>query len=439
MASIVEAEQQLIVNVLNGKDINVRPQDLAGEAHRIILEAAKSLRNEGVTPDLITINNRLQEAGNIDKAGGQEYLTRLAESRPAVNIEPSEEIVRRAALRKRVVNHAEHIIQEAEKGASAEDLLVKAQKESLSLDVGSNRGEIKFVHDRVFDVLDEIEATKRSGAMTGVETPFYKLNDYTQGLQPSDLITVAGRPSMGKTAFATQLAVHCIQRTGPVFVGSLEMDDSSLIKRMLSSEARVDGNLLRSGRYNERQYERIQNAAERFMDYNPLMVVDEPRLSAVDLRILMLQAHATHPLSLAIVDYLGLMKDDGNVSRHREVGENARIMRSVARELKIPVILVCQLNRSCEFRENKRPLLSDLRESGEIEQDSDIVLFLYRDEYYCPHCGSDNPQPECMSHTGVAEVLLRKQRKGATGSFPLTWSKEYTRFDNHIHRSEDED
>ncbi len=437
MASIIEAEQQLIVNVLNGHDTNVRPQDLAGEANRIILEAAKSLRGEGTTPDLITINNRLQEAGNIDRAGGQEYLTRLAESRPVRNIEPSEEIVRSAALRKRIVHLSESIIQEAERGATTEDLLIKAQREPLDLDIGSARGETRDFTDIAFELLDTLQDRRSGDRVTGVSTPFTLLNDLTSGLQDGDLIIVAGRPSMGKTAFASQLAVHAAINEGNVFVGSLEMDESSLVERMLASEARVDSMNLRSGRFSDREYARIQNTTERFLEYNKLRINDTPRLSAIDLRILMMQEHAKHGLKLAVIDYLGLMDDDGKIERHREVGRNARIMRATARELSIPVVLVTQLNRQCEQRDNKRPRLSDLRESGELEQDSDVVMFLYRDEYYCTKCNTGQMCDVIPGHEGIAELLLQKQRKGAVGSVILTWLKDYTRFENHIHRSED--
>lgn len=439
MGNLIEAEQALACAVINGIDTVVPPGDFSSDAHRTILSAAVRLRNEGIKPDLVTINNRLEKEGNVDQAGGQDYLAKLSSATPPRNIQPIEEIVMAAALRKRIVAFGQSVVVAAESGIETEELLIKVQREPLSLDSDSNRAEIFYAHEVAFDVLDMIKDRRQGDHMVGVPTPFYALNEMTSGLRGGDLITLAGRPGMGKTALASQLATHCSQRHGAVFVGSLEMDKSSLVTRLISSEARVDSFNMDRGKVTSQEEERLQTVVARMQDYHAICGTDKPRLSAVDLRILMMQAHAKDDVKLGVIDYLGLMKDSGKTSRYLTVGENARIMRATARELDIPVILVAQLNRDCEKRDDKRPLLSDLRESGDIEQDSDVVLFLYRDSYYCNKCISGQPDEDCMfNHAGLAELLVRKQRKGPTGNVTLTWNPAYTRFENYTPRSEDE-
>jgi replicative DNA helicase len=262
---------------------------------------------------------------------------------------------------------------------------------------------------------------------TGIPTPWSYLNEKTSGLQPGDLIVIAGRPAMGKTAMGGQLSTFTAEKTGPVYVASLEMDKSSLIERMLSAEARVDSMVIRHGRMSDKDFEKLQSAAETFQGYHPILVNDTPRLSATEIRVEMVKQHAKHGLKLAVIDYLGLLKEDRpGQARYKEVGDSVKILRATARELQIPVVLLCQLNRGVEGREDKRPTLSDLKESGEIEQDSDVVLMLYRDEYYCPEC---NAAKACdKGHENEATLLIRKQRKGPIGSTDLVWLAEYTMF-----------
>jgi replicative DNA helicase len=237
---------------------------------------------------------------------------------------------------------------------------------------------------------------------------------------------------MGKTALAAQIAQHAAAYEGPAFVGSLEMDRSSMVERMLCGDARVEAERVRAGYVSQEEFEKLQVAVERMQDHHPIIINDSPRLSAQELRMSIAQANLKYNgLSVAIIDYLGLFRDDGNgQQRYKEVGDAVKIMRATAKELDIPVVLVCQINRNCEQRENKRPILSDLRESGDIEQDSDVIFFLYRDEYYCNDCASATDSCD-KDHIGMAELLCRKQRKGPVGTVPLTWEAKYTKFNNY--------
>jgi replicative DNA helicase len=280
-------------------------------------------------------------------------------------------------------------------------------------------------------VLDEIQVRRGSNKLTGVETPWKKVNEITRGLQRKDLIIIAGRPSMGKTALAAQIGTYTAQNEGPVFIGSLEMDRSSLVERMLVGAAKIDGDRIRAGYVTQGEYESLQEAAEKMQDYHPIVINDSARLTAQELRMSIAQAHLKYKgLSVAIIDYLGLIREDNTrQQRYQHVGEAARILRATAKDLDIPVVLVCQLNRDCEKRENKRPILADLRESGDIEQDSDVIIMLYRDEYYCQDC-QDVGESCDKDHIGIAEVIIRKQRKGPTGTAVLGWEPSYTQFHN---------
>lgn len=429
----LQAEQQVIINVIHGHDSSLISSDLQSLAHQVIFETASELRMQNITPDLVTMNHRLTEDGRLEDAGGISYLSDLyASGLPTKDLEPYEEIVREESSKANVLAFARSLIDDAEHGAPAADLLVRAQTEPLRMVTNTKTDNTIEVQDAVYEVLDEIDARRRGVLTRGVSTPWNYINDKTNGLQPGDLITVAGRPSMGKTAFGGQVATHVARKHGPVFIGSLEMDSSSLIERMLSGEARVDSNAIRAGRLNDRQFERLQTAAETFQDDHPILVNDTPRLSATELRIEMAKQHAKHGgLKLAVIDYLGLLKEDkSGQQRYKEVGDSVKILRATARELQIPVVLLCQLNRSCEYREDKRPTLADLRESGDIEQDSDVVIMLYRDEYYCNDCNAGRACEK--DHQGTAEALIRKQRKGPTGSVSLVWLHSYTRFENMV-------
>jgi replicative DNA helicase len=425
--TFIQAEQQVVINALHGQPTSLTSADLQSASHQVLFNTALDLMTEGITPDLVTMNHRLGKEDRLEEAGGVDYLTDLYGNPAPKNVEPYEDIVREESTKQKVIIHARELLERAEQGASASDLLIMAQTRPMNMSINSKTENTVVVQDAVFEILEEVSA-RRKGIMTkGIPTPWDYLNKKTNGLQPGDLIVLAGRPAMGKTAMGGQLATFTAEKTGPVFVGSLEMDSSSMIERMLSGEARVDSLLIRSGRLSDREFERLQSAAEEFQGYHPILVNDTPRLSATELRVEMIKQHAKFGLKLAVIDYLGLLKEDRpGQARYKEVGDSVKILRATARELQIPVVLLCQLNRGVEGREDKRPTLSDLKESGEIEQDSDVVLMLYRGEYYCANCIAAKPCNE--DHQGLATLLIRKQRKGPIGATDLVWLSEYTTF-----------
>jgi replicative DNA helicase len=430
-STFFEAEQQVMSNIVNGNETDLLPADLMDDRHEEILKAAIVLRDKGTVPDVITINHKMIEMSGSQLSDMRGYLNELKNmyANPKRQ-EIYEGIVKDRALRMKVIAHAKALIHEEEDGCKTDDLLVMAQTKPLELGAGRAVSNEALAQDVAYDVLEEIQARRGSDKLTGVETPWSKLNELTSGLQGGDLIIIAGRPSMGKTALAAQVAKYAALE-GPVYIGSLEMDVSSLVERMLVAEARVEADRVRGGFLNQDEFEKLQTACERLQDHHPIIINDSPRLSAQELRMSISQSNLRYNgLRLAVIDYLGLLRDDGNgQQRYKEVGDAVKVLRATAKELGIPVILVCQLNRSCEARENKRPILSDLRESGDIEQDSDVIFFVYRDEYYCNECPS--LEEECdKEHVGVAEIICRKQRKGPTGTVYLTWEAKYTNFSN---------
>jgi replicative DNA helicase len=388
---------------------------------------AQELQLGGITPDIVTMNHKLTKDGRMEEAGGLSYLTDLYADPVPKEIEAYEDIVREESIKVKVISLARSILDDAEAGASATDLLVRAQTEPLSI-MSKQMDTISTAEEVGYKILEEIAAKKRGELTTGIPTPLTFLNETLQGLQPSDLIIIAGRPAMGKTALGGQLATYTAKHTGPVFIGSLEMDESSLVQRMLSAEAKVDSLEIRKGtELLAEDMEALQGAVDTLGDWHPIFISDQPRQSASELRAAIAKQYAKTGLSLAVIDYLGLLKEDRpGQSRYKEVGDSVKILRATARELKIPVVLLCQLNRGVEFRTDKRPLLSDLKESGEIEQDSDVVIMLYREEYYCEEC---NSKGFCdKNHEDVAEILIRKQRKGPIDNDEVVWEPKFTTF-----------
>jgi replicative DNA helicase len=272
----------------------------------------------------------------------------------------------------------------------------------------------------VQETLDRIKIRRDNPQnITGVPTPFRVMNNITNGLQPSDLVIVAGRPSMGKSALAAQLADYAAHKHGPALVFSLEMSKDQWGERCVSREARVPNQHLKTGKITDKQYQRIREASKKLCSLN-VELDDTPGLTAQQILLASRKAKARlGSLSMVVVDYLQLMRNTSrNQSRDQELGETTRLFKLCAKELNVPVVLLSQLNRKCEEREDKRPLLSDLRESGNIEQDADVIMFVYRDEFYNRH----------SEDAGLAEILISKQRNGPTGSFKLTWQNEFTRF-----------
>jgi replicative DNA helicase len=430
----IEAEQQVIINVLNGRETSLSQDDLVSEANQVLLTVAKELRAAGAIPDMITVKHKLEKDKLLALAGGESYLEDIySAGAPVDNIEPYEDIVKEEATRRSLQAFHHKMGEMLENSVHIEDILAMAQTEPLKLSLNARVNDTVDIVQAMEEVIQQVRDKKAGVATSGVPLEINQLQRLMNGLQPSDLIVVAGRPSMGKTAFGTQIATYCSKVYGPAFIGSLEMDRSSLCERILAGETGMDSNNIRVGTFiNQYELDKMVKAAERYKQYHPLFINDTPRLSASDLRLEMIRLKSKHDIKLAVIDYLGLIKEESaGMQRYRELGVATKILRATARELKIPVVILCQLNRSCELRDNKRPTLSDLRESGDIEQDADAVIMVYRDEYYCNDCASGKATDKCYEeHKGTGELLLRKQRKGPTGTAMTVWRAEQTRFEN---------
>lgn len=427
-SQFLHAEQQILINVLHGMETSISSEDLEHPKHQVILKVAEELRSEGITPDLVGLHHRLTDKNLIQDAGGVSYLTKLYDGLPTKKLDNYETLVKEARVRRRVLDVCKGIIYSAEEGATTDELLVRLQTEPIDITYKTKMDSV-LLQDVIIDEVEVfINQAHNKGEVNGVKTGFEKLDEMTHGLQPSDLIIVAGRPSMGKTALATQICMNVARTQGPAFICSVEMDKSSLIERIISEVSGVDADRIRGRMFDRNEADKMRNAALIIQDYHPVIINDTPRLSATEAKMHISQAHAKYGLKIAMVDYLGLLRPDISKQRYLEIAESTQIMRATARELRIPVMLLCQLNRGVEHRDDKRPILSDLRESGDIEQDADVVLMLYRAEYYCDKCQVKELCEE--DHKEKAQVFIRKQRKGKIGGFTLRWEPKNTKFQN---------
>jgi replicative DNA helicase len=438
----LEAEQAVLGGILlHNESILDAREVLSGEefyraAHRAIFAAVVSLFDRKEPCDLVTLKDHLQARGQLNEAGGASYLAQLLDATPsAANVTHYAKIVKEKALRRQVLSTARQLAENAtNEETPIEEVIAQGFGELSSIDHHGGNGRFRDMRILTKDAIKRIEARATSPTYaSGVSTGFRALDKITNGLQSSDLVIIAGRPSMGKSAIAQQMAEHGARQAGPVVFFSLEMDADALTDRFLSNCARIPSQRIRSGRLQEVDWSRLVSVAGQLADL-PLVLIDKPALTAQQIRFMARQAsHRMGYLTLVVIDYLQLIRPDRREKqRYLEVGEITRTLKELAREIKAPVVLLSQLNRSCEQRENKRPLLSDLRESGDIEQDADLVMFLYRDEYYCPVC-SKRKGGCSKGHQGLAEVIVAKQRKGPTGTVTLTWLEQFTRFEDRAH------
>lgn len=427
----LEAEQSvlggiLIENYVINKVIEVlEPNDFYRESHRKIYKALLNLSERDEPADLITLTNELKNQGHLDFVGGASYIASLIDSVPtAANIEYYAKIVKeKSILRKLIQTSTEIITQSYEDRGDVESFLDEAER--AIFDISENRVRpsfysIKEVVKDSFKILERLYEKKE--LVTGIPSGFKELDRMTAGFQPSDLIIVAGRPSMGKTAFCLNLAQFAaIQKKIPIAIFSLEMSKEQLGIRMLCSEAHVEGTKLRSGFLSESDWPRLTIAAGNLSDA-PIYIDDTAALTVLELRAKARRLKTEHGgLGMVIIDYLQLMKGRTRVeSRQQEISEISRSLKALAKELNIPVIAVSQLSRKTEERTGNRPQLSDLRESGAIEQDADLILFIYRDEVY--NRSEDNP------NKGKAEIIIGKQRNGPTGKIDLAFLDKFTTF-----------
>ncbi|MGA1287686.1 MAG: replicative DNA helicase [Rubrivivax sp.] len=406
--------------------------DFYRHEHRLIFAAIAKLISTSKPADVITVYEGLQSLGQAQDCGGIAYLNALAQSVPsASNVRRYAEIVRERAVLRKLIAASDEIATTAfnPQGQPVSQILDEAESRIFRIGEEGSRGGAGFQQmDKLVQALiDRVQELEQNGAedVTGIRTGFYDLDRMTAGLQKGDLIVLAARPSMGKTAFALNIAEHVAVQEGlPVAVFSMEMGASQLALRVVGSLGRIDQQHLRTGRLRDDEWERLPEAASKLAEA-PMFIDETPGLNPAELRArarrLARQYGGT--LGLIVIDYLQLMSGSSNSSdenRATVLGEISRGMKALAKELQCPVIALSQLNRSVETRPDKRPMMSDLRESGAIEQDADVIMFIYRDDYY----NKDSKEP------GVAEIILAKQRNGPVGTVKMTFLRPLTRFDN---------
>jgi replicative DNA helicase len=426
----LEAEQSVLGGILiENEAINkvieiLTPEDFYRDAHRRIFGALIILSERDEPSDLITLTNELQKKKELDLIGGASYLASLIDSVPtAANIEYYAKIVKEKAVLRKLINTSTEIITRSyEYLGDVESLLDEAEQEIFQISGSRVKPSFYPIRDVVkgsFKTLERLYEKKE--LITGVPSGFKELDRLTAGFQASDLIIVAGRPSMGKTAFCLNIAQYAaVEKRIPVAIFSLEMSKEQLGIRMLCSEAHVEGTRLRTGFLNESDWPKLTIAAGNLSEA-PIYIDDIAALTALELRAKTRRLRAEHDLGMVVIDYLQLMKGRTRVeSRQQEISEISRSLKALAKELNIPVIAVSQLSRKTEERTGNRPQLSDLRESGAIEQDADVILFIYRDEVY--NRSEDNP------NRGIAEVIIGKQRNGPIGKIDLAFLDKFTTF-----------
>ncbi len=406
---------------------HVSAEDFYREAHRKIFRAASELSQRSEPIDLLTLTEALKTRGELAEVGGAAYVSELADrALSAANIQYHARIIREKAILRGLIATASEIVS---RGYEAREEVARfvdeAEQAIYQIAEKKTRGAFTRVGDMITETFRHIEQLyERKEMVTGVATGFTDLDRMTAGLQPSDLIIVAGRPSMGKTSFCLNIAEHVAIENGTgVAVFSLEMSKEQLVLRMLCSQARVDLSKVRTGFLAQKDFPRLAEAAGRIHDA-PIYVDDTPALSALELRAKArrLKRDKDAKLGLIIVDYLQLMRGSGarDDSREQEISQISGSLKALAKELRLPVIALSQLNRQVEGRNPPKPRMADLRESGAIEQDADVIAFIYRDELY-------NPQSRDQ---GVAEIIIAKQRNGPVGDVRLAFRSEYTRFEN---------
>jgi replicative DNA helicase len=397
-----------------------------------VFRAMIDLSDRSEPVDLITLSDFLKGRGELEAVGGTAYLASLADFVPtAANISQYARIVREKSILRSLISTATEIATRGyEEQGNVEEFLDSAEKVIFDISEKKIKASFVAVGDMIKDTLKTVEKLyERKEMVTGVPTGYDDLDKLTSGLQPADLIIVAGRPSMGKTAFALNIGAHAAFRGIGVAVFSLEMAKEQLVLRMLCSEARVNSSKVRSGYLGERDFPQLAKAAGRLHEA-PIYVDDTPAISVLELRAKArrLVRDRSKKIGLIVVDYLQLMRGMGNASnREQEISEISRSLKALAKELNVPVIALSQLNRRVEDRGDRRPMMSDLRESGAIEQDADVIMFIYREEVY-------NKTDE--SKKGVAEIIVAKQRNGPIDTVNLTFLHEYTRFENYTEREE---
>ncbi|MCI8434050.1 MAG: replicative DNA helicase [Lachnospiraceae bacterium] len=429
----IEAEQSVIGSMIMDREAIVVASELvSGEdfynrQYGILFETMVELNDSGSPVDLVTLQNKLKEKDVPPEVSSLEFVRDLITAVPtSANIKYYANIVAEKATLRRLIRLNEEIANTCYAGKeSLEYILEDTEKRVFQLVQKRNTDDFVPIRQVVMNAMDKIEiAAKNKGSVTGIPTGFIDLDYRTAGMQPSDLILVAARPSMGKTAFELNLAHYmAFKKNLTVALFSLEMSKEQLVNRMFSLESNVDAQKLRTGQLNDQEWERLIESAGT-IGKSKLIIDDTPGISISELRSKCRKYKLEHDLSIVMIDYLQLMSGSGrSESRQQEVSDISRSLKALARELSVPVIALSQLSRAVEQRPDRRPMLSDLRDSGAIEQDADVVMFLYRDDYY----NHDSPDK------GISEVIIAKQRNGPIGTVKLAWLPEYTKFANLEH------
>jgi replicative DNA helicase len=441
----LEAEMSVLGGVLlENEALNralelLRPEDFYRDSHRKIFSALIALSERLEPADLVTLTAQLQQQGDLDAVGGSSYLATLVDYVPtAANIVYYSRLVKEKALGRRLINVATEIASRGYEGGEVEKSLDWAEKSIFEITGMKARPSYFSTKEIMKDTFKTIEKLyDRKELVTGVPTGFVDLDEMTAGLQAGELIIVAGRPSMGKTAFVLNLvenaAVHN-PKPVPTIVFSLEMSKESLVQRMLCSVAHVDASRLRTGHLGESDWPKLTNGAGLLADA-PIFIDDTPAISVLELRAKARRLKSEHNLGLVVVDYLQLMSGHNAENRQQEISEISRSLKALAKELSVPVVALSQLNRSLENRTDKRPIMADLRESGAIEQDADVITFVYREAVYCEACKSREKTCD-KGHEKDAEIIIGKQRNGPIGTVHLTFRGEFTRFENQAKRND---
>lgn len=426
----MEAEQSVIGSmIIDSEAITAASEILTGDdfysrQYGILFETMVEIHDGGYPVDLVILQERLREKDVPPELSSLEYVRDLINAVPtSANVKHYANIVSEKAMLRKLIRLNEEIANNCYSGKeSLEFIMEDTEKRVFELLQRKDSGEFVPIRTVVMNALDKIEsASKSKGSVTGIPTGFTDLDYRTAGMQPSDLVLIAARPSMGKTAFVLNIAQYvAFKKNLPVMIFSLEMSKEQLINRMFSLESSVDAQKLRTGQLNDQDWERLIESAN-IIGKSKLMIDDTPGISISELRSKCRKMKLEMGLSMIIIDYLQLMTGNGrSESRQQEVSDISRALKAVARELNVPVLALSQLSRAVEKRDDKRPMLSDLRDSGAIEQDADVVMFIYRDDYY-------NRDTE---RKGVSEIIIAKQRNGPIGTVELAWLPEYTKFAN---------
>ncbi|MDD6234609.1 MAG: replicative DNA helicase [Lachnospiraceae bacterium] len=425
-----EAEQAVIASMLMDKDAVVTAVDMLekddfySSRYGILFEAMAQLSKEGKPADLVQVQDRVRQNGAPPEVSGMEFLREVLSSVPtSANIRHYAEIVKNKSILRRLIKTAQTIENECyESKDNIENILYNAEKNITGVTQSGSSEEIQPISEVVIEALDRMQAAANAGGkITGIATGFTDLDYKMAGLQNSDLVLVAARPSMGKTAFVLNIAQYVsVKHDTTTAIFSLEMSKLQLVNRIISMESKVDSKNIRTGNLSPAEWSNIAEGASN-VGMSHIIIEDTPGISVAELRSKCRKFKRDNNLGLIIIDYIQLMSGGGkSESRQQEVSEISRALKGVARELNVPVIALSQLSRSVEARPDKRPMLSDLRESGAIEQDADVVMFIYREDYY----KKDTDRP------GVAEIIIAKQRNGPTGTVELGWIADLTKFVN---------